>query len=109
MQRKKLTVLNFHSRFQDLVETSGLSQKDLAFALGLSEGSIVNYKRDRIPKAEELLSIAAHFGVSIEWLLTGQNPAPSQGSQSVWKLKAEHAEQKLAAVKSALSGLLKKI
>jgi len=41
-------------------------------ALALSEGAIVNYKRDRLPKAEELLRIARHFNVSMEWLLTGQ-------------------------------------
>lgn len=108
MQRKKLTIVNFSERFRDLVENSGSSQKDLASALGISEGSIVNYKRERIPKAEELLAIAAHFGVTIEWLLTGDG-ATKAVSDSVWKLKAEHAEQKLAAVKSSLSTLIKKI
>lgn len=73
MQEKKLTIVNFSERFRHLIDGCGLSQKDLASALGLSEGSIVNYKKGRIPKAEELLTITSHFGVSLEWLLSGQN------------------------------------
>lgn len=99
MQRKKLTIVNFPNRFRDLVENSGYSQKDLAMVLGISEGSIVNYKRDRIPKAEELLAISDHFGVSIQWLLTGQgdNPPPAARSQEPAGLKqAKAAAERLA-------------
>lgn len=72
MQGRKLTILNFGERFRDLVSNSGMTQKELSESLGLSEGALVNYKRGRIPKAEELLSISAFFGVSLKWLLTGQ-------------------------------------
>ena len=71
MQERKLTIVNFSTRFSELVENCGLSQKELAAKLGISEGSIVNYKRDRIPKAEELLAICSYFEKTMEWLLTG--------------------------------------
>jgi transcriptional regulator with XRE-family HTH domain len=74
MQQKKLTIVNFASRFETLINRSGHSQKEIAVRLGISEGSIVNYKRDRIPKAEELLTIATYFAVTMEWLLTGEEP-----------------------------------
>lgn len=54
------------------MELSPLSQKELAQRLSLSESAIVNYKRDRIPKAEELLRIASFFDVPIEHLLLSE-------------------------------------
>ena len=96
MQRKTLTIVNFGARFQSLVEKSGLSQKDLAAALGVSEGSIVNYKGGRIPKAEELLAISAYFGLSMEQLLTGQaDPTPRSPEASVLKQARAEAEKLL--------------
>lgn len=77
MQSQKLTIVNFAERFRNLVEASGLSQKELATRLGVSEGAIVNYKGGRVPKAEELLSIAAFFDVKMEWLLCGEDAKPS--------------------------------
>ncbi|MCU0797311.1 MAG: helix-turn-helix domain-containing protein [Akkermansiaceae bacterium] len=61
--------MSFPERFRELVASSGLTQKELANALGLSEGAIVNYKRDRVPKADELVAIANHFGITVDWLL----------------------------------------
>ena len=77
MQEKKYTNVNFSMRFCELLEKCGLTQKELAAKLGMSEGAIVNYKKDRVPKAEELRALAAYFEVSMEWLLTGFDPAPS--------------------------------
>lgn len=62
----------FNKNFLRLVELSPLSQKELAQRLSLSESAIVNYKRDRIPKAEELLRIASFFDVPIEHLLLSE-------------------------------------
>ena len=89
MQGKSFTIVNFHARFRDLLDSSGQNQKEIAAALTLSEGAIVNYKRDRLPKAEELLRISKYFGVSLDWLLTGatestpvQELPPSYGERS---------------------------
>ena len=68
-------IVNFSSRFSDLVSNSLLSQKQLAEALGVAESAIVNYKSGRTPKAAELFRIARHFDVSMEWLLTGHDPS----------------------------------
>lgn len=104
MQAKKLTIVNFNSRFTDLVDSSQMTQRNLAVALGISEGSIVNYKRDRIPKADELLRVSQYFAVSIEWLLTGYNNEPHINSS----LLQENARLKsrLKIISSALRGVM---
>jgi transcriptional regulator with XRE-family HTH domain len=102
--------MNFSHRFEILVRESPLNQKALAAQLGVTESAIVNYKSGRTPKAEELLRIAQHFGVTMEFLLTGSGASPQPAvNEALWKQKAEHAEQKLAAMKAALTGLIKKI
>jgi transcriptional regulator with XRE-family HTH domain len=62
------------NRLRELREEKGLTQKDLAQALGLSSKStITNYEQnDRDPDYETLIKIAKYFEVSIDYLL-GQN------------------------------------
>ncbi len=111
MQEKKYTIVNFSSRFKSLCESSGKTQKELAKALNISEAALVNYKRERVPEAEALLSISNYFEVSIEWLLTGVEPI-SKGSllpnNSMWKIRAEEAEKKIEAMKAGLTAFIKK-
>jgi transcriptional regulator with XRE-family HTH domain len=107
-QQDKFTNLNFSTRFRELMDTSGKTQKELAAALGLSEGALINYKRDSTPKSHELLAIAQYFGVSMEWLLTGNQMDTERGDAS-WRQRAIAAEQRLTAVKAGLSAMLKKI
>ncbi|BCV25180.1 MAG TPA: helix-turn-helix domain-containing protein [Firmicutes bacterium] len=50
----------------------GLSQYQVATATGITRGNICNYELDKFaPTAETLIRLAAFFGVSIDWLLTG--------------------------------------
>ena len=111
MQAKKCTIVNFSGRFKSLCESSGKTQKKLAELLGTSESALVNYKKDRIPEADVLLRIAKHFNVSIEWLLTGNEPVgqavPDQRALE-WKIRAQEAEKKIDAMKAGLSAFIKK-
>lgn len=70
---------------------------------------MINYKRDRVPKAEELLRIADYFGVSFEWLLTGEDSRPHSASSAIWRERAIHAEKRLQDVKEILQTAIKKI
>jgi transcriptional regulator with XRE-family HTH domain len=101
--------MSFPERFRELVASSGLTQKELANALGLSEGAIVNYKRDRVPKADELVAIANHFGITVDWLLRGTEPPGRDASADAWKSRALAAEKKLDAIKAAMRTWLEKI
>lgn len=90
------------------MEKRGLNQVQLSAAADVTQSSLSRYlKGQQEPRLTELLKISKALGQSIE-SLAGVEPL-ERHDDGVWKVKAEHAEQKLAAVKSALSGLLKKI
>jgi transcriptional regulator with XRE-family HTH domain len=61
----------FARRLRELMEKHELSQEDLANLLDVSQPSISNYVRGRIPPAEILLEMSRIFRVSMEYLLTG--------------------------------------
>lgn len=96
MQDKNCTSVGFAKRYLDLLQHSKLRQKDLSLATGISESALINYKRNRIPKADELYKIARFFGVTMEWLLTGEGEAPEKGDMDSWKHRALKAEAELA-------------
>ncbi len=68
--------------------------------LDISESAIVNYKRDRIPKAEELLRIARHFGVPMESLLGAEAEQIARERAAVVKAQATFQAQRGADPKS---------
>lgn len=62
----------FKDRLKTLRNSRGLSQVELAEALGLSPGAIGGYENgSRLPKDSILAKIAEYFGVSEEWLRRG--------------------------------------
>lgn len=69
---------NFWKRVDDLVVTSGMNYKVLSEKSGIPYITIMNQKNQysRLPKLEDALSLAQALGVSVEYLLTGKEPAP---------------------------------
>jgi transcriptional regulator with XRE-family HTH domain len=50
-----------------------LSQQEFAKQLGISQSQLSKYERGAAaPPAEILFFVKKHFGVSIDWLLTGE-------------------------------------
>ncbi len=111
--------MNFSSRFSQLIGQRGVSQRVLASECDLSPGAVTQYTQGRTPKAEELHRIARYFGVTMEWLLTGESSGQAEGlreempvyggSLQEWRDRARAAEAKVELLKSGLEGLLKKI
>lgn len=61
------------NRIAMLRKQTGISQKELADRLGVSASSIGMYEQGRRePSADRLVQMAAVFGVSTDYLLTGQ-------------------------------------
>lgn len=62
--------------------------------------------------ASVILRIAKFFDVSIEWLLTGSEPASAKSlpqlGNSIWKVRAEEAEKKIEAMRAGLISWAKK-
>ncbi|MBO6103260.1 MAG: hypothetical protein J6P03_08430, partial [Opitutales bacterium] len=62
------------------------------------------------PKSWPLLRMAKHFGVSVEWLMTGENSANGENeSTQHWRDRALIAEEKIEMLKAGLKSMLKKI
>ena len=61
-------------RIDKTIKDSGLTQKDFAEKIGVSEQAIGNYINNRrFPKAEILLKMKQSFNTSVDWLLTGDS------------------------------------
>lgn len=63
----------FFNVLKKLRESRGLMQKDVANALGISPAAYSLYEKgQREPKFDFLQKIADYFGVSVEYLMTGE-------------------------------------
>ena len=63
----------FGDRLAGAREAAGLSQKDLAKALGVKLTTLVAWENDTSePRANRLQMVAGLLGVSLGWLITGQ-------------------------------------
>ncbi len=62
-------------RLKSLLESQGMSQKELAAKAGITESAVSHYlKGDRIPRGAILLNIAKALGVSTDYLLNLSEP-----------------------------------
>lgn len=110
MQEKNTEKLvNFSDRFRKLMDESGLTQMAAAKMFGVSQGAIFDYREGRSePKSWPLLRMAKHFGVSVEWLMTGETDEKENSATRMWRDRALRAEEKNALLISGLKGMLKK-
>lgn len=58
-------------RIRELCREKGISILKLEMAFGFSNGSVNKWSRQS-PSADKLLTVASFFGVSMEYLLTGE-------------------------------------
>jgi transcriptional regulator with XRE-family HTH domain len=80
MSRKKLTdsvdFLGVSSRIKQV--RGKLTQEEFGKILGVRDATISRYESGRIPDAKTLSRIAGYGGVTVEWLLSGEEKAVSQ-------------------------------
>ena len=64
---------DFGSQLKKLRKNNKITQKELAQILGLAQTTIANYENNsRFPNQETLIEIADHFGVTLDYLITGK-------------------------------------
>lgn len=63
--------MTFYERIEELRKTRGISQGDLEKELGFSNGSISKWKSS-MPTYKRLQKLADYFGISTEYLTTGE-------------------------------------
>ena len=69
----------FYDIYRELCEKNGLTPSGAAAKIGFNRASVTVWKSSgSAPKGELLLKIAAFFGVSTDYLLTGKEPASLQ-------------------------------
>ncbi len=86
MQRKDP---EFATRLKEALKRVGITQKEAAARIGISEHGMSNYARGRIPEARILYRIAHLCNCSMEWLLAGKGPGPAQRPISPARRPAE--------------------
>ncbi len=72
MQARQDTVHRFRERLSQLIDRSGLNQSAYATRVQIDRSTLsqlLSDKNDRLPRADNLVSIALAEGVSIDWLL----------------------------------------
>lgn len=66
-------MVTINNRLFALLEERGITQKALADSIGVNERNVGSWKmRGSDPPAKLIYPIAAFFGVSVDWLLTGE-------------------------------------
>ncbi len=72
-------MMNFGDRLQELRNKTNLRQEDVAKKIGVGRTTYAMYEQGkREPDYETLLKIAELFGVSTDYLLTGQEKTDSE-------------------------------
>ncbi|MDE7257585.1 MAG: helix-turn-helix domain-containing protein, partial [Clostridia bacterium] len=70
----------FGERIYNLRKKSGLSQEEFADKLGVSRQAVSKWETGQsVPDSEKAAAMAKFFGVSLDWLINGEEPfAPVQ-------------------------------
>lgn len=107
MQEENYPLGKFSDRLKMAIRQKGITQKELSARINLSPVTISRYMSDdsRLPGAWDLYRMANSLGVSMEWLLTGEN----QSGEVSWKHRAEEAEARLSAFRSGMKTLTKTV
>jgi len=82
-------------RIAVIMRKAGITQRQLADSLGISQPAVSLYLQGRLPPPDVLLKIARLGNTSMEWLLTGEEdgnaPVPSTGVREPSEPYAPHA------------------
>ena len=77
----------FWDRYFNLCRSIGKSPNAVANELGISSGSVTNWKKGTVPNISVLEKIAQHFGCTINFLLgKDEMPIPQLASIEEWKV-----------------------
>lgn len=61
--------------FEELMKARGLRPADVSIATGIGQNTLSDWKNGKsVPKADKLQKIANFFGVTIDYLMTGEEP-----------------------------------
>ena len=95
-------MFEFGERIYNLRKKSGLSQEEFADKLGVSRQAVSKWETGQsVPDSEKAAAIGAYFGVSLDWLINGVEPAEPVTAEPV----AQPVEQPSAVSAKKKSGV----
>ena len=96
----------FGKRIRELRKQKGISQADLAAALGVSTRTVQGYESGRrLPKKQETYQqIASHFGVSVDSLMSESEQFVTEAAARYGTRGATQAQALISEVSGLFSG-----
>jgi transcriptional regulator with XRE-family HTH domain len=64
----------FYDQLEKLCKKNGVKPSNVVELLGMSKGTMSNWKKGGTPSGEAVVRFAKHFGVSTDYLLLGVEP-----------------------------------
>ena len=75
--------MNISDRIQSLRKAKGITQEQLADAVGVSRQAVSKWEAEQsVPDLERVVAMAEYFDVTTDYILRGIEPAPKKGSGS---------------------------
>ena len=75
--------MNISDRIQSLRKARGITQEQLADAVGVSRQAVSKWEAEQsVPDLERVVAMAEYFDVTTDYLLRGIEPAPKRDSSS---------------------------
>ena len=88
--------MEFHQRLYEVRKRSGMTQSDLAEKLDVSRQAISRWEMGTAkPDFENLVAISELFGVSIDYLLKGEEEGKAVSSQAEQQMQEKEDENRL--------------
>jgi transcriptional regulator with XRE-family HTH domain len=100
---KNISPLMFSETVERLRSQAGLQQERLAEIAGVSQGAVSGWKNGAIPKADVLYRLAGALGVSMEYLLTGEEPGDRPTMLPAPNVEVAEVRKRVKAAQAALA------
>lgn len=101
--------MEFRIRLKEVRENKGLSQYALASAIGESQSTLASWENGRaMPRANTLLKLAKHLGVSLDYLC-GLSNVPEMADEQNVGLTLTTKEKRLIMAYRALPDMQKEM
>lgn len=103
-------MLGIFERIETLSNERKISQKELSEYLGLASPVVfANWRRrDSMPDADTAVKIARFFGVTVEYLVTGETSNPLQQTSEDLSVKYHEILHKYDSLKKSMQDILDK-
>ena len=104
-------VFLFYDQLLKLCENAGIKPTTLITNLGMSKGSMANWKAGKLPSGEALVRFSEHFDVSLDYLVYGREKSTALSAEDVEWLSLIHRLPRDAQLefKGELKGYIKGI